>query len=471
MSGIRAMGEKEALMGFLKERLLHLIETQPSDLTPDLLPFIFENLSTETTLPQEQDIHDLKEKVRPFKLPVPVDPAAPPAEPVEGQEVEELLPVEVEGDMGDVLHDLGFLERAGVGFGKEEAVRLYLSLKTLLHKNPDAVEGEKISSVRLWGKIMGVEKDYIIAECLMSGRQPNPPLPEGEQDPSIVPPDSIGSEAPVDFMMSSNAFVYYVTSGHSSPWRRLPDVEPKTIIAARNIRRFFTGNLDAPVLSKSSFPGRELHYLRAQIARISADCRIAPRGHLADVTDYEGGGELTVGLSEEGTFFGMTGHALCELHKSSWVHASLDLLPQGRCKYYDYGWTPPESNPDAKDPRLEKNRPALQSIHLDKIPKYDSPAWTAHLAGGKAPQYACAVVRSLAWPGAVTVGWGYTFVNFYCGWGVYETGAMFTPPVVGKVLPEPSLPEYKRNEKCKGVAGDLNLEPPPVPEEGQAAAE
>ena len=97
---------------------------------------------------------------------------------------------------------------------------------------------------------------------------------------------------------------------------------------ARNIRRFFTGNLDAPVLSKSTFPGRELHYLRAQIARISADCRIAPRGHLADVTDYEGGGELTVGLSEEGTFFGMTGHALCELHKSSWVHASLDLLPQ-----------------------------------------------------------------------------------------------------------------------------------------------
>ena len=82
---------------------------------------------------------------------------------------------------------------------------------------------------------------------------------------------------------------------------------------------------------------------------------------------------------------------------------------------------------------------------------------------------------------------------------VSQTGAMFTPPVVGKVQPEPSLPEYKRNEKCKGVAGnsialtaviftrsrspfsrivftlicagDLNLEPPPVPEEGQAAAE
>ena len=75
---------------------------------------------------------DLKEKVRPFKLSVPVDPAAPPAEPVEGQEAEELLPVEVEGDMGDVLHDLGFLERVGVGFGKEEAVRLYLSLKVWL---------------------------------------------------------------------------------------------------------------------------------------------------------------------------------------------------------------------------------------------------------------------------------------------------------------------------------------------------
>mmetsp|Transcript_41740 Transcript_41740/g.131601 ORF Transcript_41740/g.131601 Transcript_41740/m.131601 type:complete len:218 (+) Transcript_41740:969-1622(+) len=60
------------------------------------------------------------------------------------------------------------------------------------------------------------------------------------------------------------------------------------------------------------------------------------------------------------------------------------------------------------------------TLTSEQIPKYDSPAWTAHLAGGKAPQYACAVVRSLAWPGAVTVGWGYTFVNFYCGWGVYE---------------------------------------------------
>lgn len=35
--------------------------------------------------------------------------------------------------------------------------------------------------------------------------------------------------------------------------------------------------------------------------------------------------------------------------------------------YYNYGWTPPDDNPEAKDPRLEKNRPALASIHRDKV--------------------------------------------------------------------------------------------------------
>lgn len=81
----------------------------------------------------------------------------------------------------------------------------------------------------------------------------------------------------------------------------------------------------------------------------------------------------------------------------------LDAL-QGRASYYNYGWS--SDNPEAKDPKLEKNRPALQSIHLDKAPYLGAPAWSAHVCGALAPEYACAVIRSNLWPGACTVAQG-----------------------------------------------------------------
>ncbi len=60
------------------------------------------------------------------------------------------------------MQDLSFLERAGVGFGKDEALRLFLSLKMLLFKNTTGTKDpEKITRVRLWGKIYGLNSDYV----------------------------------------------------------------------------------------------------------------------------------------------------------------------------------------------------------------------------------------------------------------------------------------------------------------------
>ena len=65
-----------------------------------------------------------------------------------------------------------------------------------------------------------------------------------------------------------------------------------------------------------------------------------------------------------------------------WLHGSLDILPQGRASYYNYGWTPPDDN--AKDPRHEKNIFALSSIYkarcLPRLPPCTqdgagSPGW------------------------------------------------------------------------------------------------
>jgi radial spoke head protein 4/6 len=39
------------------------------------------------------------------------------------------------------------------------------------------------------------------------------------------------------------------------PWKRLPDVIPERLQAARRIRKYFTGRLDAPVILFSRFNG------------------------------------------------------------------------------------------------------------------------------------------------------------------------------------------------------------------------
>ena len=161
-----------------------------------------------------------------FKREVPPDPAAPP--PEEGEEPEYILPVEVEGDMGDVISDFKLLHRAGIGFGKPASMRLYLAMKKLLHKNIGAQEGEKIVRVRSWGKVLGLNNDYLVAECVMEGRQPMPAVPEG-LPASVVPPDPVGTEF-ADYLTSANHFVYYVTHAPRNYSHPLSPYHPDPII-------------------------------------------------------------------------------------------------------------------------------------------------------------------------------------------------------------------------------------------------
>jgi len=49
------------------------------------------------------------------------------------------------------------LEQAGVGLSREEMIRIWLALRTL-------VESQPVEHVRFWGKILGTERNYIVAE-------------------------------------------------------------------------------------------------------------------------------------------------------------------------------------------------------------------------------------------------------------------------------------------------------------------
>lgn len=50
-----------------------------------------------------------------------------------------------------------YLEQIGVGVGREEMHRILLSLKQLVDLQP-------LQRCRFWGKILGVETNYIVAE-------------------------------------------------------------------------------------------------------------------------------------------------------------------------------------------------------------------------------------------------------------------------------------------------------------------
>ena len=58
----------------------------------------------------------------------------------------------------------------------------------------------------------------------------------------------------------------------------LPNTTPKLIATARQVRKLFTGRLDAPVASYPPFLGAEVDLLRAQIARITAGTHVSPLG-------------------------------------------------------------------------------------------------------------------------------------------------------------------------------------------------
>ena len=50
-----------------------------------------------------------------------------------------------------------YFEQAGVGLNREEMIRIWLALKLLIEIHP-------VETVRFWGKILGIEHNYIIAE-------------------------------------------------------------------------------------------------------------------------------------------------------------------------------------------------------------------------------------------------------------------------------------------------------------------
>jgi len=101
---------------------------------------------------------------------------------------------------------------------------------------------------------------------------------EGEADGGE---DEDGEEKPAEFEPKGtgvNKFTYWVSHQSFGAWTKLPDLMPNDIEAARQIKVLFSGNLDRTIFTNPFFFGKEKHYLRAQIARISHSTTLCPVG-------------------------------------------------------------------------------------------------------------------------------------------------------------------------------------------------
>lgn len=289
---------------------------------------------------------------------------------------------------------------------------------------------------------------------------------------------------------------------------------PAHVAGARYIYKLFTGDLDAPVEAHPPFPGVERHYLRAQIARISATCTVCPK----DVFTTEGAVEedeeddngnvipkpFEVAPYEEipplnpqeapdsedpegiapikGWFYGYKNDELLDV--SNWVHIAPSLLADGRATKFISEEEPAQDDEEEDDtepeegiPNRERINPFLSTLSHDSSlsctghTKADLPAWVARKAFDTTSSTTRAyLVRSLLWDGAVCCAVaeadvpGAQFINYYCGTGVKSISsgsyAPALPPLRSAEFPVVGLQLMK---DCT-YDDEIEFEPtPPVP--------
>ncbi|XP_005044955.2 PREDICTED: radial spoke head protein 6 homolog A-like [Ficedula albicollis] len=377
-----------------------------------------------------------------------------------GEEEEE---DDLEEEMGqpslpNVMETAFYFEQAGIGLNKDESYYIFLALKNLINVQP-------IQTCRFWGKILGLEMNYIIAEVQLQeveedeeiaeegeeivgeGEKEDEAEEEDEQKEKEAEPPKSTYKPPPEIPKEANGtgtnkYVYFVCNEPGNPWVKLPPVTPAQIVCARKIKKFFTGRLDAPVVSFPPFPGNEANYLRAQIARISAGTHVSPTGfyQFANEDEEEEEGADTY---EENTEFEPPPVAEMVESLATWAHHVKGILKQGRCVWINPSQKSEENDEDeeeeeeeVEEEQEERGPPLLTLISEDEGMK-DIPAWTAQTSTDLIPQYSVAILRSNRWPGAYAFASGRKFENIYFGWGHKYSPENHTPE-----LPPPAQAEF-----------------------------
>lgn len=375
----------------------------------------------------------------------------------EGGENEE----EFEIPLPNVMELAFYFEQAGIGLSRAEIYQIFLHLKSLVFSYP-------LTSVRFWGKIFGTKANYIIAEVEFNegegeeeeaeeeeGEAEEPQDEEGEDGPSEEdelpkaqwkPPPVIPRE---DHHSGTNTKVFFVCNEPGDAWVKLPHVTPAQIGASRQVRKLLTGNLDTAIISYPPFVGTEANYLRAQIARISAATQISPAGFYMFDDDEEEEEEEAYHESfmPNVDFEGISLKELADSSMTNWVHHTPNILPQGRCSWFnpsekveedfDEEDIEEEEEDESAEAKAEEGPKLLSSVAQDHGLGLGLSSWTTYISSRVLPEYAVAIARSNRWPGAYAFAKGKRFENIYIGWGSKYSVDNYTPP-----CPPPPMPEY-----------------------------
>mmetsp|Transcript_91211 Transcript_91211/g.162446 ORF Transcript_91211/g.162446 Transcript_91211/m.162446 type:complete len:490 (+) Transcript_91211:51-1520(+) len=329
------------------------------------------------------------------------------------------------GFVQNYLEDAAMFEWAGVGFGRQESFHIGMSLRKLAAETPG------LESLRLWGKILGTQGDYYVAEGTLG-------LAPSATEPVIpgTPDDDVEIRG-----QGANTWIYWVSAGGLAPWVRLPVARASQIAASRSIKHLLTGDLNSTVDSTPWFPGQERHLLRSQIARITSTCTLAVRGWYEP--DEESGIKNKLKVAEGAADSYPPPEELAT--QAGWVHAAPCLLSTGKC-----GWPNLEDFPEGmlteeqtakitEQSEAEPEKPLLEALEADleevKPEELEgSPAWGikvygdegVYAAGDATKTPRVTAIRSMIWPGAVAVTKGTKFANLYVGYAT-KCGTLVPP--------------------------------------------
>jgi radial spoke head protein 4/6 len=111
----------------------------------------------------------------------------------------------------DILNDAHLLDSLGVGLGRREMYGVMLAVKQLGEDPKRAV-----STVRFFGKFLGIFADYFVFETTLQ----NPPEEEEKQlgEPMAVPASAPTNAAAAYTTLAGNAAVVSSNTGMASIW-------------------------------------------------------------------------------------------------------------------------------------------------------------------------------------------------------------------------------------------------------------
>jgi radial spoke head protein 4A len=359
-------------------------------------------------------------------------------------------PVNVGSEVPDFCEDAEVLQWAGVGFGEMESYKIKCALRNLAFKQQE----NGYTRIRLWGKVLGSDADYYVAEAFKEGD-----MGEADEENPDAEPSGVGA----------NKYTYLVTNDLASQeWTKLPNTKPKEVVAARRIKKLMTGKTTAKVVTHPPFPGTEDVLLRAQIARISSDVTLMFRDKLKREGTF---GEEDAGEPAPNEEFVMPSSSSQLSAMQGWQHSEPHILQNGRTTHRD----PPEAdedNPDNPDNKVRKRMLAeqesdpvrdpirqLDGDRLDWVFKQygDTALYKSASPTGQPRSNAVTCVRSLTWPGAVTVAQGSNMIQLYVGHGLAAREPDFFPSMLPNVQDEPEDPDEQPEPQ-----GSVQVEEPPA---------